>query len=65
MIAIAETLLTLQEVADRLRVARSTVKRYIRKGTLEVVRVGGGYRVRTQALERYIVENTKPAEGKK
>lgn len=65
MIAMAETLLTLQEVADQLRVARSTVKRYIRKGMIEVVKVGGGYRVSTEALARYIAKNTKPEEGKK
>jgi len=64
MIAMAETLLTLEEVAEMLRVKRSTVLRYINLGQLEAVRVGGRYRVRLEAIDRYITRNTR-AEDKK
>ena len=64
MIVMADTLLTLEEVADILRVKKSTVKRYIALGNLEAVRVGGRYRVRQEALERYIARNIKPEENK-
>ncbi len=58
-------LLELEEVADKLRVARSTVLRYINLHQLEAVRVGGRYRVRQEALDRYIRKNTTTEEGKK
>jgi excisionase family DNA binding protein len=59
MIIMADTLLTLEEVADKLRVRKSTVLRYINLGQLEGVRVGGRWRVRPEAVERYIVRNTR------
>lgn len=65
MITMADTLLTLEEVAEKLRVARSTVLRYINLRQLEAVRVGGRYRVRQEALDRYIEKNTTPEEDKK
>ena len=65
MITMADTLLTLEEVAEKLRVARSTVLRYINLRQLEAVRVGGRYRVRQEALDRYIKKNTTPEEDKK
>jgi excisionase family DNA binding protein len=66
MIAMAESaLLTLEEVAEKLRVARSTVLRYINLHQLEAVRVGGRYRVRREALDRYIEKNITLEEDKK
>ena len=63
MIDMAQELLTLQEVANMLKVSKYTVLRFIHKGKLEAVRVGGGYRVRPEALEQYIADNTKPKES--
>lgn len=57
MINMAQELLTIQEVANKLKVSKYTVLRFIHKGKLEAVRVGGGYRVGSEALEQYIANN--------
>jgi excisionase family DNA binding protein len=49
-------LLTAAEVADRLRVSTMTVYRLIRRGELPAVRVGRNYRVRSDDLERFLVD---------
>ena len=44
-------LLTVEEVAERLRVRKETVRRYIREGSLEALSLpGGSYRVREDAI---------------
>lgn len=52
--------LTLQEVADVLRVSISTVRRAVKVGTLPVARVGtrGQIRVSQQALDGYVASGT-------
>ncbi|MEM7534340.1 MAG: helix-turn-helix domain-containing protein [Chloroflexota bacterium] len=48
-----QNLLTVQEVADILRVSRSTVWRWCRDGTLpSAVKVGRNWRIRQHELER-------------
>ncbi|HEX3642917.1 MAG TPA: helix-turn-helix domain-containing protein [Ktedonobacteraceae bacterium] len=64
MIVMADTLLTLEEVAEILRVSKSTVQRYIAQRKLEAVRVGGRFRVRSEALDRYIDRNTRTEDKK-
>jgi len=64
MIAMAETLLTLDEVARMLRCTNATVKRYIRNGTLGAIRVGGRYRVRLEEVDSYITRNDTKRDGK-
>lgn len=63
MINMAQELLTIQEVANTLKVSKYTVLRFIHNGKLEAVRVGGGYRVRSEALEQYIVKNKTRKES--
>ena len=46
--------LTASEVAERMRVSKMTVYRLIRAGQMDAVRIGRGYRVREDALEKYI-----------
>lgn len=46
--------LTLPEVADRLRVSMSTVRREIARGRLRAFRVGYLYRVRPEDLDAYM-----------
>ena len=51
-----ERLLTVQEVAERLRSSPETVRRWIRSGKLRAVRPGGsklGYRVPESELRRF------------
>lgn len=47
-------LMTVDEVADVMRVSRMTVYRLIRRGQLTAVRVGRHYRVRDNALRDYL-----------
>ncbi len=46
--------LTVQEVADQLRVSSMTVYRLIKSGELPAVRVGRSFRVREPDVDRYL-----------
>ncbi len=46
--------LTVNEVAQILRVSKMTVYRLINQGDLPAVRVGRGYRVREEDVHRYL-----------
>ncbi len=50
---VADTVLTLQEAADELGVHYMTAYRYVRLGQLEAHKVGGGWRVTTDALTAF------------
>jgi excisionase family DNA binding protein len=54
-------LLRLDEVASRLKVSMSTIRRLIRRNDLKAVRVGRQLRVRPADLNTYLQRNT---EGK-
>ncbi|HSL12456.1 MAG TPA: helix-turn-helix domain-containing protein [Actinomycetota bacterium] len=47
-------LLTVNEVADLLRVSRMTVYRMIKDGDMPAVRVGRGYRLREDDVDTYL-----------
>lgn len=49
-----DQLLTLPQVADRLQVSMSTVRRRVAAGELPVVVIGRSHRVRPEDLARYI-----------
>ena len=49
-----DDLLTINEVANRLRCSRETVYRIIRSGELTTVKVGQRQRVRVAALAAYV-----------
>jgi excisionase family DNA binding protein len=54
---VSEHLLTVHDVAQRLRVSPGTVRRWLRDGKLRGSRFGGdriGYRVRETEVERLI-----------
>ena len=50
----ATHLLTVAEVATRLRVSKMTVYRLIHAGELPALRVGRSFRVPSQAAEEYL-----------
>lgn len=50
----ATILLTAEEVAERLRVNVNTVRRYIRSGRLPAIRLGKGYRIRSEDFEAFL-----------
>lgn len=64
-----DRLYLVREVAAVLRVAPFTVRKYIREGQLNAVRVGKGYRVRHSDLDLFVnhkvtskaVDNPRPA----
>ena len=47
-------LLTVQEVADAMRVSRMTVYRLIKSGELPAIRVGRHFRIRAADLDGYL-----------
>ena len=49
-------LLTVNEVADLLRVSRMTVYRLIRQGDIAALRVGRNYRLREEDVHSYLNE---------
>ena len=46
--------MTVNEVAQLMRVSKMTVYRLIRHGDLPAVRVGRGYRIRQEDVHRYL-----------
>jgi excisionase family DNA binding protein len=55
--------LTVEEVAGMFRVAEETVRRWIRRGELPVLDLGGpraGYRIRQEDLDRFIEQRYGP-----
>ncbi len=49
--------LTVQEVADVLRLSVLTIYKYIKEGQLEAVEFGGHYRVSSDSLDSFIKEH--------
>ena len=49
-------LMTVAEVAKRLRVSNMTVYRLVNSGQLPAVRVGRGYRIRQDDVHKYLDE---------
>jgi excisionase family DNA binding protein len=49
-----ETLLTQDEVCERLKINRRTFYRMIVRGELKAFKIGTGWRVKQSALENYL-----------
>jgi excisionase family DNA binding protein len=56
---------TVQEVADLLKLHWQSVLTYIKKGELEAVKLGKGYRISQQALDAFIAKRTTKMKGTK
>lgn len=52
-----ETFLTVQEVADLMRVSTMTVYRLIKAGDLRSTRVGRSYRLRAAEVDAYLARD--------
>lgn len=53
----SETLLTVTDVAAQLKVPEQAVRRWLREGRLEGIRLGGtkaGWRIEPEAVERFL-----------
>lgn len=57
-------LLTVEEVAELLRLRPDTIRRWLRKGKLKGLYLSdsGGWRVRREELERFLKELERPEE---
>ena len=51
-----DPLLTVSEVAERMRVSNMTVYRLIKSGQLSAIRVGKNYRIRRVDVDRYLTD---------
>lgn len=60
--AVPDRVLTVDEVADVLRVSNMTVYRLIRSGELVALRIGSNYRIRERDLEAYLERTTVQTE---
>ena len=49
-----EKLLTVKDVAERLRVGVATVQRWAKRGELPMVKIGKGYRISEGELARWL-----------
>jgi excisionase family DNA binding protein len=58
-----EEVLTVEEVAHRLRVDARTVRKWIRKGELVAFDVGREYRIRVSALHDFIQRREAKNKG--
>lgn len=58
MIAMQEdTLLTLREAAQKLRVSRNTARKLIEQGELQAIRIGDRIKVRQSAIDQFLNKN--------
>jgi excisionase family DNA binding protein len=55
--------LTLREVAELVRISRTTAYGLARSGHLPTVRVGGQIRIPRAELERWLAESSRVASG--
>ncbi len=49
-----DDILTVEEIADYLKVSRTTIWRWCNDGKLDAFKVGRGWRVRRRDLERFM-----------
>lgn len=47
-------LMTVEEIAEQLRVSKMTVYRMVNSGTLPSLKIGNSIRVEREALEKYL-----------
>lgn len=62
----AESILTIREVADYLRVVEKTVYRLLAKNEIPAFKVGGSWRFRKSEIDKWIAEQestNKKSEG--
>lgn len=50
--------LTVEQVATTLQVHWQSVLNYIKRGDLPAIRIGRGYRISREALEKFIAERS-------
>lgn len=51
-------ILTVDEVSKALKLPRETIRKYLREGILEGSRIGKNWRIKRQALESFMNDNS-------
>ncbi len=59
----SDELLSVPEVAERLKISPQTIYRWIDEGTLAAIRIGRQYRVKESTLERLMEDAAVGADG--
>ena len=49
-----DALLTVQQVMEQLHISDETIYRHIRKGKIKAIRVGGLWRISSEALDEFL-----------
>lgn len=52
-------LYTPEEIAQLLKVTRRSIYTYLKSGKLEAVKIGNGWRISQEALEKFLSQGTK------
>jgi len=52
-------LYTPEEAAQLLKVTRRSIYTYLKSGKLEAVKIGNGWRISQEALEKFLSQGTK------
>lgn len=63
MLTVAERLLTMRELAERLRVSRVTAWRCVAERNLKCIRIGRAVRIRERDLEAWLERNATGGDG--
>jgi excisionase family DNA binding protein len=63
MLKVDERYLTLPEVAERLKVSRRTIYRWIKSGDLDAYQFGREYRITESALKDFLEAHRARAKG--
>lgn len=56
-------MLTVDEVATRLKVSKFTVYRWIKKGILQAIRIDGVLRIEEKAYEDLLIKGRTPSDS--
>jgi excisionase family DNA binding protein len=62
MLAVDERYMTLPELAERLKVSRQTVYRWVRSGDLHAYKVGHDYRITESDLKEFLQQRSNRPE---
>jgi excisionase family DNA binding protein len=60
-LAMSDSLLTVEQCAERLKLHAKTVLRFIREGRIKAVKVGRAYRIASAEIEKMLGEPAAPA----
>ena len=63
MQTVEETYFTVDEIAERLKVSRMTVYRWIKAGQLGAYKIGGEFRITERDIERFLEARRFRAKG--